>query len=33
MRKNIKTILETVVKSDPAFCVGSYIEKTNSDSR
>ena len=25
-----KTILETGVKSDPAFCLGSSIEKTNS---
>ena len=28
--KSIKTILETGVKSDPAFCLGPSIEKTNS---
>ena len=29
--KSIKTILETGVKSDVAFCLGPSIEKTNSD--
>ena len=29
--KSIKTMLETGVKSDVAFCLGSSIEKTNSD--
>ena len=28
--KNTKTLSETGVKSDPAFCSGSSIEKTNS---
>ena len=27
-----KTVSETGVKSDPAFCLGPSIEKTNSDS-
>ena len=28
--KSIKTVSETCVKGDPAFCLGSTIEKTNS---
>ena len=33
MWKSIKTMLETGDKSDPAFCLGSSIEKTNSGVR
>ena len=31
MWKSIKTVPETGVKSDLAFCLGSLNEKTNSD--
>ena len=31
LKEHTKSILETGVKSDVAFCLGSSIEKTNSD--
>ena len=31
LERAFRTILETGVKSDPAFCLGPSIEKTNSD--
>ena len=31
MWKSIKTVSETGVKSDPAFCLGPTIKKTNSE--
>ena len=32
MKEHKKTVLETGVKNDPAFCLGPSIEKTNSES-
>ena len=31
MWKSLKTVSESGVKSDPAFCFGTTIEKTNSE--